>query len=130
MLLGDKGNALCYKAFSLTYGICRSTLFMVKKKFQSGCFMSSPKKKKSVLTESGVQALLWLEKYVSSHGDQCMPDKEEVRLPYYSTTKKNIYSAYLDNHTRSERLEPSLRPSRFYEIWRDHMPFLKIKKVR
>ena len=128
MLLGDKGNAICYKAFSLTYGICRSTLFMVKKKFQSGCFMSSPKKKKSVLTESGVQALLWLEKYASSHGDR-MPDKEEVRLPYGST-KKNIYSEYLDNQTRSERLEPSLGPSRFYEIWRDHMPFLKIKKVR
>ncbi|XP_030834677.1 uncharacterized protein LOC115921382 [Strongylocentrotus purpuratus] len=78
----------------------------------------------STSSKSVIICLNWIEEYCSKRGD-CMPHKDEIRLPN-GLTKRDIYHQYLTE--TSDTMEPTIGQSTFYQLWRDFFNHVRISK--
>ena len=115
------GNRLCPKSFMSSIGITKSTFYRHVESYKSGSCTSRPKiRQKNIVT---LEAVSWLEDYLSSHGDR-MPDSGDIALPY-KTRKIALFRQY----NRDMESRPRISRASFYKLWKSYFSQAKVKKV-
>ena len=121
------GNTVCQVAFYSWIGISRASFFNIKSAAMRNESGASTRYHGRQRSQATIACMNWLEGYFSRRGD-CMPHKDEVRLPH-GYSKKDIYQDYLSHMAASELMEPTVAKSHFYQVWKDFFPQVKVKKV-
>lgn len=119
--LVERGKYACPAAFIALHDINKSVYYRYRTLFYTGVTSATDSFRQR--TTKYLEAMNWLERYVSFHGDR-MPDCNVVFLPY-KTRKYIIYTQY------RHETQPTdvLKRSTFYKMWTSSFPNVKIKEV-